>query len=114
MTGIRLAGLGASTAVAALMMFVAPVAAQAQTQTFKFDLPAQNLGGALRAFGQTSRQQIIFAEDDVRGKTSPALQGSYTADEGLQRLLSGSGLTVRRTSAGVLYVGRGATPSTAA
>ncbi|MBI1198613.1 MAG: TonB-dependent receptor plug domain-containing protein [Phenylobacterium sp.] len=114
MTGLRVAGLWGSTAAAALMMMAAPVAAQAQTQTFKFDLPAQSLGGALRAFGQTSRQQIIFAEDDVRGKTSPALQGSFTADEGLNRLLAGSGLSVRRTAAGVLYVGREPAPSATA
>lgn len=113
MTRMRLAGLGGSTAMAALMCFTAPVAAQAQTQTFKFDVPAQSLGGALRAFGQTSRQQIIFSEDDVRGKTSGALQGSYTADAGLARLLAGSGLDVRRTAAGVLYVGRDAAPSAA-
>ncbi len=114
MTGIRVAGLCGSTAAAALMMFVAPVAAQAQTQTFKFDVPAQSLGGALRAFGQASRQQIIFSEDVVRGKESPALEGTFTPDEGLQRLLAGSGLKVRRTAAGVLYVGRDAAPSAAA
>ena len=72
MMGIRFAGLCGSTAVAALMLFAAPTAVQAQTQTFKFDLPVQSLGGALRAFGQQSHQQIIFSEDDVRGKSSPA------------------------------------------
>lgn len=108
MTGIKLTSLGGSAAAAALMIFAAPTIAQAQEQTYKFEVPAQDLGGALRAFGQASRQQIIFSEDAVRGKTSPALQGTFTADEGLQRLLAGSGLTVRRTAAGVLYVGRDA------
>ncbi|WP_293381840.1 TonB-dependent receptor [Phenylobacterium sp. SCN 70-31] len=106
MMGIKLAGLGGSAAAAALLVFAGPAAAQVQQQTYRFDVPAQNLGGALRVFGQASRQQIIFAEDDVRGKTSPALVGSFTADEGLQRLLAGSGLSVRRTAAGVIYVGR--------
>ena len=111
MTGIKLASLGGSAAAAALLIFAAPTAAQAQTQTYRFDVPSQSLGAALRVFGQTSRQQIIFSEDDVRGKTSPALIGSFTADDGLTRLLVGSGLSVRRTSAGVLYVGRDAAAS---
>ena len=106
MTGIRLAALSGSAAAAALMVFASPTAALAQQQTYRFDLPAQSLGSALRAFGQSARQQIIFSEDDVRGRDAPALVGNYTADAGLDRLLAGSGLTVRRTSAGVLSVGK--------
>ena len=85
MTGIRLKALGGSAAAAALLVFASPAAVQAQEQTYRFDVPAQNLGSALRAFGQSSRQQIIFAEDDVRGRQAPALVGTYTVEAGLQR-----------------------------
>lgn len=108
MTKITLAGLAGSSAATALLIFTTPVAAQVQQQAYRFDLPAQNLGSALRGFAQTSRQQIIFSEEDVRGRNAPALIGSYGVDAGLERLLAGSGLAVKRTSAGVITVGRDA------
>lgn len=105
MIGIKSAGLSGSAAAAALMVFASPAMAQVQEQTFRFDIPAQGLGSALRAFGQASRQQIIFSEGSVRGRQAPALVGSFTADDGLSRLLAGSGLSVTRTRSGVLTVG---------
>jgi iron complex outermembrane receptor protein len=109
MNRIQLSALGGSAAAAALLIFTGPAMAQAQEQTYQFDVPAQDLGGALRAFGQASHQQIIFSEDAVRGKRSPALVGSFTVSQGLQRLLATSGLSVRRTQAGVITVGTVAT-----
>jgi len=49
-----------SAAAAALMLATAPVAVHAQSQraTYSFDIPAQDLSGALRAFGQASGQQL--------------------------------------------------------
>ncbi len=111
MTRINLAGLAGSSAAAALLVFASPVAAQVQQQAYRFDQPAQSLGSALRAFAQTSHQQIIFAEDDVRGRSAPALVGNYMVDDGLDRLLAGSGLSVKRTSSGVISVGRDAARS---
>ncbi|WP_395671784.1 TonB-dependent receptor domain-containing protein [Phenylobacterium sp.] len=91
-------------ASAAAILAFQPVAAYAQEQVFQFNVPAQNLGGALRSYAQQTRQQLIFSEDVVRGRTSPALSGSYTASEALARLLSGSGLAVNRTPAGVVHI----------
>ncbi|PZQ59447.1 MAG: TonB-dependent receptor [Phenylobacterium zucineum] len=105
MIGMKMAGLAGSAATAALLVFASPAAAQVQEQTYRFDLPAQGLGSALRAFGQASRQQIIFSEDSVRGRQAAALVGTYTVDEGLKRLLAGSGLSVSRTRSGVITVG---------
>lgn len=106
--GFGRVGLHASAAAAALAVFVAPVAAIAQARIVQFNIPAQNLGAALRAFGLASGQSIMFSEDDVRGKTSPALQGAFNIDEALARLLAGSGLAVKRTADGVIYLGGGA------
>jgi iron complex outermembrane receptor protein len=96
--------LSGSTAALALMAFATPVAGYAQERSIAFNVPAQSLGSALRAFGQASNQQIMFSEDSVRGMTSSALVGSYTVDDGLQRLLANSGLSVNRTSSGVIVV----------
>jgi iron complex outermembrane receptor protein len=111
-TKTRRWGLAGSAPAAALLAFSTPVAALAQQQTYQFNIPAQSLGGALRAFGQASNQQIMLSEDTVRGKRSAGLVGSYTAADALQRLLAGSGLTAERTTAGMIYL-RGKTQAAA-
>jgi iron complex outermembrane receptor protein len=105
MSGFARIGMGI-VGLALLFAVTPPAAAQAQSRprAYSFDLPAEALGDALRAFGQITQQQIIFSEDVVRGKRSPSLVGSYTVDEALRRLLTGSGLRMRWTSNGVIYI----------
>src|ERR1700733_9653006 len=91
------------SAAATQLLLLSGMTAQAQ-QTYQFDVPSEPLGDALRAFGQISHQQIIFSEETVRGKRSSSLVGDFTVEDGLQRLLAGSGLKIRRTGAGVIYV----------
>ncbi|WP_235524833.1 TonB-dependent receptor domain-containing protein [Caulobacter sp. Root1455] len=100
-----------STAVAALMLLAAPAAVHAQQtpqqtrgSTYSFDIPAQDLSSALRAFGQASGQQLAFDEASVRGKRAPALSGAYTAEAGLKRLLNGTGLSAQPTASGVYAI----------
>lgn len=80
--------------------------AQAQARTFAFDIPAETLSAALRDYGEATGQQIIFTEDLVGGLRSPALRGTFEADEALQRLLAGSGLRMERTPAGAIMIVR--------
>ena len=97
-----------TASVAALWATLAgsqPVLAQSQAATIRFDLPAQSLGSALRAFGQTANQPIIFSEQAVHGKLSRPLRGVASVDDGLRRLISGSGLVMSRTRSGVLVLG---------
>jgi outer membrane receptor protein involved in Fe transport len=94
--------LGASAAIIGALTL--PVAAVAQEASYQFNIPAQDLGAALRAFGQQSGQQIIFDGQQVSGKQSVALTGGYSAEEGLRRLLGGAALTFQRSHAGVLVV----------
>jgi hypothetical protein len=101
--GSSLSRLCGAAAVAALVC-AAPFARAAQAQPLRIDLPAQSLGSALRAFAQASNQQIIFSENAVRGKESRSLTGAYSLDDGLRRLLAGSGLAANRTTSGVIYV----------
>src|SRR3546814_2970654 len=61
------------------------VPAHAQETVYSFDIPAQDLGGALRAFGQATNQQIIFADDVVHGKRSGARSEEHTSE--LQSLM---------------------------
>ncbi len=94
-----------SVAAAAFLLIAAlPAMAQNSPPSYEFDLPAEPLGDALRALAQVSQQQIIFSEAAVRGKRSPELRGTFTVDQGLARLLDQSGLAVKRTAGGVVYI----------
>ena len=84
-----------SLAVGALVAVSSPARAEAR-QIQQFDIPAQDLGGALRAFARASGVQVIFDGKAVRGKRSEALRSRSGAEEALRELLRGTGLAYRR------------------
>lgn len=93
----------------AMAALAAALGAQAQTpsvqaQRATFDLPAQPLLAALRALARQTRYQVLFDEDLVLGKTGPALQGSFTPREAIDRLLAGSGLAAVGNTPGTFTV----------
>lgn len=69
------------------------VPAQAQ-QAVAFDISAQPLAGALRLFSQQARQQVLFDQTIVAGHSAPAVKGSFTPRQALDRLLAGTGISV--------------------
>ena len=62
----------------------------AQTRTYH--IGAQALGTALQEFASQAGLQLLFSESDVAGLQTQGLQGNFSADQALQRLLAGSGL----------------------
>ncbi len=94
--------LSTGAAIAAWMLST-PAAAYARA-TYAFDIPAQDMGRALRAFGNAARQPVSFDSADTRGKRSAAVRGTYAPDDALRILLEGSGLGFRRSPSGVLVV----------
>lgn len=73
----------------------------ASEQTRSYAIPAGNLDQALNRFA--SEAGILLSADGqlTAGKRSPGLNGSYSVDEGLARLLAGTGL--RALNAGGNY-----------
>lgn len=73
--------------------------AQAQSGTasaaapIALNIPAQPLGQALNELARQANLQMTFAAGLVAGKQAPAVSGSLTVQQALQRLLTGSGLT---------------------
>ena len=98
-----------SSAAPALAVLLAPTVVLAE-EAVRFDLPAQGLGSALRAFGQKANQPIIFSEPTVRGKLSRPVRGNLAVEEALRRLIAGNGLAVSRAGSGVLVVSPAPTP----
>lgn len=93
-----------SALAASVCAFTGPVAfAQA---SYSFDLPAQPLEKSLRAIASRTTTNIVFSDDAVRGKTAPALRGSFDAKAAYRQLLAGSGLTLSVTSGGSYVVNR--------
>jgi iron complex outermembrane recepter protein len=110
----RRPGLASASALALLFATLACGSAHAAgpaERTFHFDIPAEALSQALRAFGQTAGEQIIFTQDLVAGLNFNGLRGDFSSAAALKRLLDGTGLVAERSPAGVIMIRRAAPPS---
>lgn len=76
-----------------------------------YSMPKQALGTALNRLAETADVQILVPPDLVRGKQAPALSGSYSLPQALDRLLQGSGLGFKRTDSGVITIGLASPPA---
>jgi outer membrane receptor protein involved in Fe transport len=84
-----------------------PTAAIAQReQAYQFDLPAQNLGDALRAVAARAGWEIYAPATLINGLNAPRLHGTYTARAAIEQLLRGSNLSVRFSKGAVIIRGR--------
>lgn len=83
-----------------------PAASQAEIAASRlaFDIPAQELGAALKALGAAANEQVLFSERVVAGLRSPDLKGEYSIEEAIELLLEGTGLTAERTPSGVFLI----------
>ena len=78
-----------------LLSGAAPAAlawAQSASAPMTFDIRAGPLDQALKAYAARLHSQMLYDARLVAGLRAPALKGSYTAKEALQRLLAGTGL----------------------
>ncbi len=92
-------GLPAILLAAALALVCAARAAQldasSTSQPILFDIPAQPLVSALHAFGRRVGVQVLYESRSAAGRRSEAVQGRFTPDEALKRLLAGTDLEIR-------------------
>ena len=80
-------------ALAAMLALGTASLAQAQAlPTVRLAIAVQPLGQALNELARQAGVQLLFAPELVAGKTAPAIGGVYSLQEGLERLLAGSGL----------------------
>ena len=86
---------------AATSVSLASAAAQAaEASSRHYELAAGPLEESLKSFAQVAGISLPFDPALVQGKRAPALRGDYAVQDGLERLLAGSGLTVTRTANG--------------
>jgi len=72
----------------------------ADQTAFDFAIPKGSLSSALLQFSETTGKKVLFNADLVRGQVSPGLNGRYSAEQALHKLLVGSGLAPRETGSG--------------
>ncbi|MCK9563799.1 MAG: TonB-dependent receptor, partial [Bacteroidales bacterium] len=72
--------------------------------THYFDIPRQEITRALKHFAQQSNQPVLFPHDKVKGKMSNPLLGYYSVQEGIHKLVEGTGLIPVFSSDGVLTI----------
>ncbi|QSR19717.1 TonB-dependent receptor [Novosphingobium sp. KA1] len=97
-------GLLGATALASILLSSPAAADPAGKQ--HYNLEAGALGDALQAVSRLSGREIIFSSEAVIGRRAPRLEGTYSADEAVRRLLSGSGLKVQYRKDVILIGGR--------
>ncbi|MBS0420015.1 MAG: TonB-dependent receptor [Proteobacteria bacterium] len=68
------------------------------------DIPAQDLGSALKALAAAADEQILFSPSVVAGRRSSSVKGDYTTDNAVAVLLKGTGLRADRSPGGVILV----------
>ena len=62
----------------------------------RFDIKAQSVSKALRAYAQQTGEQVVFFSEVGKGRESSRVAGEYTRDQALQMLLQNTGLTYER------------------
>ena len=73
----------------------APSALAAATATRKtYDLPSGDAVDTLRRFADESGMQLVYLVDTMRGVTTTAIRGEFTAREALTALLANTGLAL--------------------
>lgn len=72
-----------------------PGFAAADSKTFQFNIPAENMASALLAFSETTDIQLSYSASLVKGLRSPKLSGAYTVEQALDKLLARSDIAYR-------------------
>ena len=82
------------------MLALLPAQAMAQSASKNFQIAPGALGTNLSLFATRANITLSFDARETQGKQSAGLQGDYSVEEGLARLLQGSGLQAQRQSNG--------------
>lgn len=80
------------------LLLAAAGTAYAAAPNHSYNIPAEDLGRALRAFADQSGEHFVVSANLVAGRNSPSVDGVMSEQDALSRLLGGSGLHADRIS----------------
>lgn len=92
------------TAALASSVCIVAIAAPAQAQERKFNIPAGTLKSALDAYARQSGRPVIYKADDVRRARSNGARGSLSEEAALDAVLSGTGFSARVDTSGAVAI----------
>ena len=70
----------------------------------RFQIPAGPLGTALTQFGESAGMRLLASTELTAGRQTAGISGSFTAEQALQQLLAGTGLTWRYSDEGTVLL----------
>lgn len=101
MTPVSARSVSASDGANAANAAIAPVpAVQENEPRIDFDIPALPLTEALQRYGAIARQPALYRSEILAGQISTAIQGRYSPEAALHKLLEGTGLTAEKFNMG--------------
>ncbi len=77
---------------------IPPTGHQVQSHRERFDIRAQPVSTALRAYAQQTGEQVVFFSEVGKGRESSDVSGDFTRDQALKKLLENTGLTFERVN----------------
>ncbi|AXB78386.1 TonB-dependent receptor [Novosphingobium sp. P6W] len=102
----RFAVLLATSAACIAPAFIAPAAMAAPAATgHSFAIPAQPLSSALTQFARQASVQIFYPTAGITALRAPALNGRMSRQEALSRLISGTGLSIKKDNGRTVVLG---------
>ena len=75
-------------------------------QARQFNIPSGDLEAALNAYSAQTGVQVLISGDAVNGARSAGVEGDFSPDAALTKLLSGTGFSARKTSSGAIGIVR--------
>jgi len=104
-------GRGALLAAAAMGALCYTQMAAAQETRQQYDIEAVDLGEALKAISRQSGLEVIVSSSAVAGKKVRPVHGTFTAQQAIDRLLTGTGLVAELRDGGFVVRGRSSAAS---
>ena len=78
--------------------------ADARSVSYDLNIPSEDLTAALQSFAIASHHKLLYKAELTTGKMSRALKGHFTAQEAMEALLSGTGLSYEITGSSVVLI----------
>ncbi|MCK9917088.1 secretin and TonB N-terminal domain-containing protein [Microbacteriaceae bacterium K1510] len=97
---------GLNLAIAGMMSIAGAGWAQpaGKKASIEFSIPAQPLASAISRYGEATGNEVVYDANLAAGRRSNNVQGLLTPAEGLDRLLTGTGLSAQFVAEGMFVV----------
>ena len=97
--------------VCSALLLLMAMLVRAEEGRYRFDIGAQPMAQALLQYSEATGVKVFFSSDTVEQQTSTGINGLYTVQEAIKRILHESGLQYRFTQPDMVTVSKARTGS---